>query len=207
MKQIQLSVEDVLRFLRLAYFGNIDEPYNAAGDRAYRDFCRTIDFPKSEQKLSRQNQIQKYLNRQSVKDGIYNWLQDEVGLLDVTTQMDFDIWHCSICNRIIADFSNEATLYYGQAQKWLNMTMKYLLVLGVPEIERLTPFIHIPIDNIVIQTAKGLETCGKPWSQWNEKEYKEYQHKLKLFISNENPDMAPIIWEFKNWVPTEMFNN
>lgn len=207
MKTKQLQKEDILRFLRLAYFGNIDEPYNAAGDRAYRDFCRTIDFPKSEQKYTRQELIQQYLKRQNVKDSIYGWLQNELKSLDISTDKDFDLWHCSSCKRIITDFATEAPLYYGQAQKWLNMTMKYLLVLEVPEAERLISYFHIPIDNIVIQTAKDVKPPQKPWSQWAEDDYLNYQLELKSFIRKKCPTMAPIIWEFKHWIPTEMFNN
>ena len=208
MESNQLSNDVILRFLRLAYFGNIDEPYNAAGDRAYRDFCRTVDFPKTEQKLTRQEQIQRYIERQKKKKKIYNWLQDELLELNCKNSKEFDSWHCRTCKKIIEDFSKEAKLHYGQAQKWLNMTLKYLLVLGRPEANRQIAFLHVPIDNIVIQTAsEHVKPCRKPWSQWNENDYKDYQERLKSYIGQIDMNMPPIIWEFRNWIPTDMFNN
>lgn len=208
MESNQLSNDEIMRFLRLAYFGNIDEPYNAAGDRAYRDFCRTVDFPKTEHKLTRQEQIKRYIDRQNAKGDIYSRLRDELLVLDCKNVEEFDSWHCSACKRIIEDFSKEAKLNYGQAQKWLNMTLKYLLVLGVKEANRQVAYLHVPIDNIVIQTAsKYVKPCGKPWSQWNENEYKDYQERLKFYINQIDTNMPPIIWEFRNWIPTDMFNN
>ena len=88
------------------------------------------------------------------------------------------------------------------------MTLKYLLVLGRPEANRQIAFLHVPIDNIVIQTAsEHVKPCRKPWSQWNENDYKDYQERLKSYIGQIDMNMPPIIWEFRNWIPTDMFNN
>lgn len=163
MENNQLSDGDILRFLRLAYFGSIDEPYNAAGDRAYRDFCRTIRFNKT---------ITTTDNRKNVKRNVYEWIHKELISLKCFSVDDFNSWHDYACKIIIKDFSTEAKLCYGQAQKWLNMTLKYLLVLDVYEAKKLLVFLHVPIDKKVIHTAaKHVTPCQKPWSQWNESEY------------------------------------
>lgn len=208
MNKDQLSNNDIMRFLQLAYFGNIDEPYYAAGDRAYRDFCRTIDFTSIKNKLTRQEQLQKYIERQTVKSKIYDWLRKELLSINCSSKDDFDSWHDSACKKIIKDFSKEAKLYYGQAQKWLNMTLKYLLVLDISEAKQHISYLHVPIDNIVLQTvSEHIKLSKKPWSRWEESDYKNFQNKLNLFIHKTNPDIPPILWEFRIWIPTDMFNN
>ncbi|MBP5677108.1 MAG: hypothetical protein J6W88_01270 [Bacteroidales bacterium] len=197
MKNKLLS-EDILRFLKLAYFGNTENPFNAAGDRAYRDFCRTIDFPKSEYKLSRRELLKRAIKRQKCKDDIYLWLEES---LNNIAKYDYDKWHEITCDGIIERFKSQALLTYGQAQKWLNMTMKYLLVFDNKDVCQLIPPLHVPIDNGVIRKAKKmykLSAPPTPWSQWDKETYVKYQHRLRDKVSM---DYCPIIWEFDNWEP------
>ena len=45
-----------------------------------------------------------------------------------------------------------------QAQKWINMSMKYLYALGderVPGISKNYEYFHIPIDNIILNELKS----------------------------------------------------
>lgn len=49
--------------------------------------------------------------------------------------IDYDNWHESICNRLINDYSHiknkqtgELAFTYGNAQKWVNMAVKYLYI-------------------------------------------------------------------------------
>lgn len=57
--------------------------------------------------------------------------------------------------------------YYGQAQKWLNMTMKYMWLTGLwkDEFDRLLPMLHIPVDSFIIEAVwhEGFEEDGRGW--------------------------------------------
>ena len=77
----------------------------------------------------------------------------------------FDSWHHRTCDSImnaIVQMGFEFT--YGHAQKWINMTFKYLYML-----EAVTPrlrfsFLHVPIDNIIFRGANkqfGIQTFSK----------------------------------------------
>lgn len=191
------SDKERIRFLKLAYFGIIDDPYYVAGDRAYRDFCRTIDFVKSEHKITRKEYLEQAVERQDCKNNIYRWIEQELKQPNI----EYDNWHEHICEGIINQFMPQASLKYGQAQKWLNMMMKYLLVLGVDEAENQIPYLHIPIDRSVLKKAKDLYNIAipqSPWSQWNKEEYIKYQQLLKDMVS---PHFYPILWEFEMWEP------
>lgn len=43
---------------------------------------------------------------------------------------------------------------YGQAQKWINMIIKYLYVLKANLFEGVFDYFHIPFDNYVLEIAK-----------------------------------------------------
>jgi hypothetical protein len=90
--------------------------------------------------------------------------------------------------------------YVGQAQKWLNMTLKYIYVMGderVPSYDRFYGFGHVPIDNVII----GRFQEYKPrrlgaWSRLNDyEEYLGYQQ----WIRETWPDSAPFAVEFNLW--------
>ena len=69
-------------------------------------------------------------------------------------------WHRAACDKIIAAF--EAIGYpaftIGHAQKWLNMTLKYIFVLGdrMPGYQHLFGFCHVPLDQFVMKSAAPL---------------------------------------------------
>lgn len=204
MEQYSLvSNEDILEFLKRAYFNTEENVFKRAGNKAYLDLSRTIQFEVSLSKMSKNQRKDVTEKRQERKNIIYSWLQKEVELLNNPTE--YNNWHNRICEGIIERFSEngKALLSYGQAQKWLNMTMKYLIVLGNDNIQRLIPYLHIPIDNIVLDLAYeqfGISvSTEKPWSQWDKKDYLDYQSTLMKGIANKYPNLYPIKWEFQFW--------
>lgn len=97
----------------------------------------------------------------------------------------YDEWHESICNAIISKYP-ENILSYGQAQKWINMTVKYIYVLkqlgklnGQYEYisdEHVSEF-HAPIDSYILTNIlKDNETV---WSKMNHLQYLNIREKLK----------------------------
>lgn len=207
-----VSNEDILDFLKRAYFNTEENVFKLACNKAYLDLSRTIQFEVSLSKMSKNQRKDVTWKRQELKKKLFSWLQKEVESLN--NPSEYDDWHNRICEGIIERFSEKgkAVLSYGQAQKWLNMTMKYLIVIGNDNIQRLIPYLHVPIDNIVLDLAYeqfGISvSTEKPWSQWDKEDYLHYQSTLKNGIAIKYPNLCPIKWEFKFWKqPSEEITN
>lgn len=186
--------KDIIDFLRVAYFGTNTDIFQSASTRAYLDMCRTIRFNGFEEneRLKLREEVTKTF-KMKFKDLNSN---------SINTQDDFDNWHMNLCDEIIDIYNaRNINLTYGQAQKWINMTIKYLYVLGVENFENVFQFLHIPVDNYIINKAKKLFNIKKPIlprSRWNDydNQYLKYQKELRSKIK----DYSPLRWEFKNWI-------
>lgn len=98
-----------------------------------------------------------------------------------STQESFDTWHKKTCEKIIECYdevnSNKSIFTYGNAQKWLNMALKYLWLLGALPIDIKEERLHAPIDSYILQKLWNLKvdevTCsadtfyykGNSWSK------------------------------------------
>ena len=184
--------EDQQDFLCRLYFGADDDKLGAIIQRAYLDFSRTVtkaaEFPNARQSASQ-------------------FLRDEISALpNLTTnisQAGFDEWHERICHSLCTEYSKAGydNFYIGQAQKWLNMAMKYVYVMGEKRLGGYAPLYslcHVPIDNIVLQSTqfKGLVQIEKPWSRISD--YATY-FAFQLAARRKYPSWAPLAVEFWAW--------
>ena len=136
-------------------------------------------------------------------------------------QSAFDREHQRICEEIINTYSEISELTYGQAQKWLNMMLKYVLMTA--EDSALKNYLHIPVDSYIMQAVgsdnpklkyflklecvpqkngtvgKYSESTSKPWSKWNYEEYIAFQNCIREAIS-ESSYSFPIEWENEAWI-------
>lgn len=191
---IRIEIDrDILLFLRFAYFGNSKDSFLAATTRAYLDFNRTLRFlgMPDEQRLEMRTWASKF-----IKEAILKLLDR-----DKLCQTDFDSWHHRTCDALIDCYlSNEILFTYGHAQKWINMTFKYLYMLEAVPLDFVFPFLHVPIDNIVLERAEkqlGISRPSQVWSSWGDYTfYLQYQDNLRQKIDKE----APLRWEFHNWL-------
>ena len=135
MEKQELALEERFRFLARVYFGDINDLFNVAGNRAFRDFSITIKYNTN---ISDQVKDQKKSEiNQMIGEGLTGIKKEE-----------YDSWHNNMCNKIVDIFKPLVHSFsYGQAQKWVNMMAKYLLTLKYDEFKHLIPFLHIPIDN------------------------------------------------------------
>ncbi|MCI5868791.1 MAG: hypothetical protein MR224_04690 [Dorea sp.] len=196
MDQIEyISVDkDILDFYKVIYFGATSDPIAAASDRAYLDLNRTIRFNKMPQE-----------KRDSLRHSVMLLFKKEIPSFveaGVENQCDYDSWHYRICQEI-RTYYREAGIefHYGQAQKWLNMTMKYLYVNGGYTFNSLFQYLHVPIDNYVFSVAKkelGIKPPTTAWSRWDDysNQYMAYQLELRSKIRG----YSPLRWEFKFWM-------
>lgn len=186
-------------FYRVCLFGTKDPDIKYATKRAYIDLCRTI--------WNTAEDI-----RDKAKEESLNFISSQIeGLRN--DNIDFDEFHDNLCRGIIEIYNNNhIDFYYGQAQKWVNMTMKYLCVIGeekYPWLNRLYPFLHIPIDSVILGKIIGdfeIESVAVKekrvllknlsWSRIDEDTYDAIQNVLREKIGENE---IPIVWEFKAW--------
>ena len=167
-------------FIRL-YF-DISKGYEMAGiKRAFLDFSRTLKIKDN--------------NRANLKQNAENFLLAELKHLaekEFSNQQDFDDFHKKKCEQLISVWTE---LSFGQSQKWINMTLKYWLLLGddrINGIELNAKYFHIPIDSYV---QKGMfdEKSPNAWSKISNYEtYMNYQDRHRI----KQTDNCPLIDEF-----------
>lgn len=198
-----MNQDKVTKFYQFTLFGKFEmsseeHKIKVASRRAYRDLCRTLLFKEGikendEKKLEAYNAV--------VKDVILKQIHNFEG---ISNENDFRSWHKAFCEGIIANFEkNCIEFYFGQAQKWVNMTMKYLCILSPEKYNYVYKFLHIPLDGIIIKNAHeklGLDKPNVPWSRLDEETYYTYQTSLIAKIKAKNKQMVPLDWEFDTWL-------
>ena len=94
---------------------------------------------------------------------------------------NYDSWHKASCQSIVENFGDSA-FTYGNAQKWLNMTIKYLFIvnsvmemLGTSEdfrkfygnkFEKFEGCFHVPIDSYIIKSLWDEKAMVGETSKW-----------------------------------------
>lgn len=184
----QVTIDsNILEFLKMLYFGVTDNPFEAASRSAYTDMCRTIRFHGK--------------NGEALRKSVDVLLEERIPeLIAVDNSEKFTQWHYSICKQIVEQYEAAGIEFYiGQAQKWVNMTLKYLYVLVPDVVEPFYRFLHIPLDNYIMDIAKkqyGVSSLTTAWSRISDyQDYLDYEQKLMEVI-----DEVPLNWEFKKWV-------
>lgn len=183
MKKSKISKEDKIKWWK----GNLFEEdlIELAMTKAYKDLMRTIrsfasNANNNEIKINARKCIKEYINR------IIN--------LNITSQKQFDKLHQEACNALIEKFE-EQHFTIGQAQKWINMTFKYLHLLEYEEMEKVYEYCHIPIDSYMLNITDYQ--MSKPWSKLNDyNEYIQYQD----WFRNKYKEEIPLDAEFYLWL-------
>jgi hypothetical protein len=169
--QTTLSRNDYENFLIQVYFGDrcFEQPLLACVDRAYLDFNRTLHGLRN---VPRAQEL-----RRHVRDSLATAISAICNPSDEMTQAAFDDWHRRSCGSIIDAFQALSFEFHaGQAQKWINMTLKYVFVFGetrIPGFSGAYPFCHSPIDRIVIERLTPLR-FPKLSRAWSRLDYDEY---------------------------------
>lgn len=212
--------QPVIDFFLYSYFGIIKEDGEDSiilkcAQRAYMDLCRTLKFTERADKKKGKEKKQIEEDRLQFRDNICDKIEEQVNELLAAEATNFDKKHDDACKAIIGivtETDQVTEFNYGQAQKWLNMTMKYMWLLGLRQNDfaRLLHVLHAPVDSYIMEAAskcpvaiqrkdgqygKYQEGVSKPWSQWNYEEYIEFQNALRKKLSE-----APIIWEGPAWI-------
>lgn len=111
-------------------------------------------------------------------------------------RQNYNSWHNKLCNELQSIYVEKAKyqLTYGQAQKWVNMATKYLLVFAVifknmddqEKLDSIPNFfreadaiqkLHIPLDSFIMQQY-NVSGFG-PWSKMNREQYVACRAQIK----------------------------
>lgn len=211
----------VLEFLKYAYFNitkgdSMNDILSKCANKAYMDLCRTIKFKTDDGSIKAECKTKicdMLVNNYDVLMNAVNSIDDK--------QTVFDKEHNQICEEIIKTYSEISEFTYGQAQKWLNMMLKYVLLIEGDSV--LKSYLHIPIDSYIMQAVgsdnpklkqclklecipqkngtvgKYSENTSKPWSKWNYEEYIAFQNSIRTAIA-ESDYNSPIEWENQAWI-------
>lgn len=190
-----LTRADYEDYLVTLYFGLATDHLINCIDRAYLDFSRTLHGlrmveTKSDVHAQARSDLQAYFA------GLRN---PQAPPLD---QASFDHWHQQVCQHLSMLYAEHSYhMFVGQAQKWINMTFKYIFTVGeqrLPGFRQLYQFCHVPLDNILLQR---LQPYGPPqllgrWSRLdNYPEYLAYQRWIRQQFS-----LLPLDVEFFLWL-------
>jgi len=183
-----LKIDDIEDYLRYLYFGEVNDIIKTSIDKAYLDFNRTL------RGISRFSRREECIN--NAKSTLYETITDMLKSNHYSQDI-FDNWHKDCCDNLIENFDG-FKVYYGQAQKWINMTFKYMFILNKEMVSSIYQYLHIPIDNIILQALRPYDDpkFNYPWSKIDN--YQEYLYFQNWFRNKFNG--IPMDNEFKLWL-------
>ena len=142
-------------------------------------------------------------NASRAKDGVNGntgskrELINQLHLLMQEKCQDFDNWHKGTCEKLVSIYENcgfKDIFTYGNAQKWINMSLKYIYLLGgisetyeskficmAKTIRKYSSELHVPIDSFIIDALWEFKEISLP-----EKEDKKANSKADCQIPRGN---------------------
>lgn len=194
------SREDYFDFLVRCYFGEGKDHLRLCVQRAYLDLNRTL------------HGFAGHKGAETLREKAYQFVATLVSALTkrASSQRVFDAWHRDACTKLRSLYRQHGfeRFTFGQAQKWLNMTLKYVFTLGearLPGFQHHYPFAHVPIDNVFVEAAliHGGPDLPMPWSRLDDYAiYIDLQRQYRAIFSGSDPLAA----EFRLWISGEKLN-
>lgn len=181
--------EEIEKFLLQCLFRGSGDAYGLSMNRAYLDFCRTL-------RIGDKGEAEK------AREGAEDILRSEAHAIlsaGCTRQDQYDSWHSSICRKLMDEYEPFGCLLtLGHAQKWVNMTMKYLCVFKDAQAIAMLPYLHAPLDSYIFQAAKDLLDLDPPCHAWSKlskyQDYLSYQKAIRKASGK-----PALVWEFSAW--------
>ena len=164
-KTLSVNKETLDSLVYFVFGFTLDENYDFIIDciveKAYKDATNQGAFnTKADSSMA---QLAKYGN--NGKDGSKTILINRIMQLEDDIS-DFDGWHEETCDKLVEVYNDnglEGVFTYGNAQKWVNMTLKYICLLNgisgdyskefkeqTDKIMKYLSSFHVPIDSFII---------------------------------------------------------
>lgn len=206
----KLTIDEGIKFFARITFGTacFQEYKLICIKRAYKDLSRTIHGVGKLKK--EENVILRNCGELLVSEFVTIILTNKI------TVDEFDKCHKEVSEKLIKLYSRPTSaiqFYVGTAQKWINMTLKYLYMLYLTNLILLTEeekanlknnykFFHLPIDNIVVANDEFLRCTynnnlgrNTRWSRID-----EYIKYLNFQIELRSKNVPPLDYEFNIWL-------
>jgi len=185
IKKSTLRKKDISNFWKRLYLGDDTDIMDSCIKRAYRDFSRTMHG------IGKKQTPDKYSNIRFFVRIVLNEVFDK----QFKNQIDYDSWLEVKCLKLKEKFQSiyKFKITIGQAQKWINMSLKYLYAYGYIEsqvIENNYAFFHIPIDNIIQEKLiqYNIPKLKEPWSRLTDYDnYLDYQKLVRKKFKKKIP--------------------
>ena len=195
------SQSDQNEFLIRLYFGAGNDLLDLCLGRAYLDFSRTLHGIAAHP--SAYPEAKRFLRAE--------FSQLSAGQPTPSSEC-FDAWHAAVCSKLKAIYAQHghASFYIGQAQKWINMTFKYVYVMGEAKLPGFASFYglcHMPIDNIILKRlALAFASPPRLAQAWSRMESYEHYMEFQRWIRGAFKGSSPLAVEFKLWqeLPNEI---
>ena len=202
-----------------------EEKIEICARRAYGDLSRTIHYCKSSEWLEKhEKEEENFIN---AKEDFKKIIQEDIveSILQLLSQNAesaevFNKWHAGCCTKIKENANRrtgvikEKSFSYGQAQKWVNMTLKYMDISGFWDQDirftGLRGMLHVPVDSYIMEAAKeadvslprknvkGKSSEIKAWSKWEDTDYDNFITKLTSVIEGQGKSLSD--WEDEAWI-------
>ena len=216
-------------FLWFSYFGitksDAISDENAALQKcigqAYLDLSRRLaykysvsDLDNMKSKASKDIDGQKEKAKSFIKsketfiEACENYLFDKINDLLEKESKNYDDWHKETCDNFFCNIDQQELFdkdkrgvlpNIGIAQKWINMTIKYMLVMGLwdKKLNNYKKKLHVPLDSYIYHTMDkyGMQKPDNEWSKLDK--YDEYFNAQK---SIREKCECPIEWEGQAWI-------
>ncbi len=147
--------------------------------------------------------------KQQLKEALADYLKEQFEVLcKIENEENYNKWHETTCDGIIDKYNGQ--LSYGQAQKWVNMLVKYCYVYNIEILHQLfenddcVNWLHVALDRKMLEKAHRLGcSCKTAWSKMGKDEYLNFQRMLKATIKAKCADGLsqgiPFYWELIEW--------
>lgn len=194
------SREDYVNFLVWAVLkfppqGDRDQAISACIWTAYRDMQRTL------RGFGKHPSNQKGIIKKVAEATLTRFLEQTH---NVKSQNKFDKLHEYTCSELRKAYEDNGfdSFSIGHAQKWVNMAVKYVFVLGEchtgNHYQKIYGFCHVPIDAYILGMVEPEARIGvEPWSKIaNYDDYFAFQKRFR----DKYPTVPPLDTEFDMWL-------
>lgn len=228
-----MSLENAIEFMLYTNFGidfndgKTDTILNAAIDKAYNDATMQGAY----------NALKKENTEQIDIRVIKNYFNEQLVIL-FDKNLNYNDWHSDMCNYLVEAFTgvvlekhqDQNAFTYGNAQKWVNMTMKYLYILSevfhnynekcefdkyYETIQNMYKDFQVPVDSYIIESLWNESKIALPIATKKDFRKEEYKDSRTIPWSKwddtdyknfhdtfikTKEDVAPLEWEHKAWI-------
>lgn len=199
------SAREQQDFLIRLYFGPGSDYLRLCVRRAYLDLNRTL------------HGFSAFVGARMLRDSAHAEVESQISQLRAAcpaiNRAGFDDWHQQAVGALRQLYRDQgfgaensrSGFTVGQAQKWLNMALKYVFAIGeerLPGYGAVYSYAHVPIDNIILSALKpkGAPSPRVAWSRLDDySEYMEFQQ----WCRESFPRSAPLAVEFRLWLDSE----